>query len=73
MTLLITRSQGFETVAAIKHDSEVMEGDQNEMENEVVDGSRGRNRTLCSDAIETLLDSCIRNEDVSVPSVTSFI
>lgn len=46
------------------------------MENEVVDRSSGRNSRLCSDASETLLDSCIRqtvNEDISMPSVTSFI
>lgn len=46
------------------------------MENEVVDRSSGRNSRLCSDAGETLLDSCIRqtvNEDISMPSVTSFI
>lgn len=55
-----------------KHDSGVMEGEQDEMENELVDRSPGRN----SDANETQLDSCIRqslNEDISMPSVTSFI
>lgn len=41
-----TRSQGFETVAMIKHDSGVMEGEQNETEDEVDDGSPGRNSTL---------------------------
>lgn len=42
----------------------------------MVDRSSGRNSRLCSDAGETLLDSCIRqtvNEDISMPSVTSFI
>ncbi len=60
MTLHIRRSQGFETVAVIKHDAGVMEGKQNETENEVVDRSPGRNSTVCSDADETLLDPCIR-------------
>lgn len=76
MALHTTRSKGFQTVAMIKHDSGVMEGEQKEMGNEVVDRSPGRNSTHYSDANETLLDSCIRqivNEDISMPSVTSFI
>ena len=48
------RSQEFETVAVIKHESGVMEGGEGgEMENEVVDRSPGRNHTLCGDASET--------------------
>lgn len=53
-----------------------MAGEQNEMENEVVDRSPGRHHTLCSDANETLLGSCIKQTvygDISAPPVTSFI
>lgn len=74
--MALRRSQGFKTLGMIKRDSGVMEGEQNETENEVVDRSLGRNSTRCSDANKTLLDSCIRqtvDEDISMPSVASFI